>query len=567
MISELNSSGGWNRGEVFAGGRHVATYASTGDTAYFDHGDWLGRERARTDVNGAVTETCQGLPVACPERSRRGDGLSCLGYDASPLHFTGKERDAESGLDYFGARYDSSTVGGFLTPDWAAAPEAVPYANLADPQSLNLYAYVMNNPVTDFDVDGHHCGATGPNGCPTPKPSQTKMASRQKHGRSRKGIARAAKGKKKLIVLVGGTAVCQVAEPCGGIEDIAAALVGAALVYEAARTLIGHVHPAKHRKGARPSTLETHEKGGARRARDRGREKGDARRAPPRRRPAGWKGPRPRYQVRTGGKTMSQRARSSHRGRKRMSPAATLAKKARSPNVSARKLFAEGRKLLNYGSGSSDHKRAIELLEQAAALGHVGARVWLGAAYDYGLGTKRDRRLALKHYRIAANAGDANAQYHVGVFYHDGTGVKRDHRIAVSWLRKAARQGLAEAKYALGLCYRYGRGVPRNPKQGFRLQLEAAQRRVLEAQFSVGVCYSRGEGVRTDPRQAFRWYLVAAKRGHKDAAHNVAYFYENGRGVRQDGERAGFWRRRARTNAEAGPAAARRQATRRANRQ
>jgi hypothetical protein len=39
---------------------------------------------------------------------------------------SGKERDAESGLDYFGARYDSSTVGSFLTPDWSAAPEAVP---------------------------------------------------------------------------------------------------------------------------------------------------------------------------------------------------------------------------------------------------------------------------------------------------------------------------------------------------------------------------------------------------------------------------------------------------------
>jgi hypothetical protein len=42
-----------------------------------------------------------------------------------------------------------------MTPDWSAAPEAVPYANLENPQSLNLYSYVLNNPVTGTDADGH----------------------------------------------------------------------------------------------------------------------------------------------------------------------------------------------------------------------------------------------------------------------------------------------------------------------------------------------------------------------------------------------------------------------------
>lgn len=70
-------------------------------------------------------------------------------------HFTGKERDAESGLDYFFARYYSSDLARFMTPDWAAAPTAVPYATFGDPQSLNLYAYVNNNPNTGIDMDGH----------------------------------------------------------------------------------------------------------------------------------------------------------------------------------------------------------------------------------------------------------------------------------------------------------------------------------------------------------------------------------------------------------------------------
>jgi RHS repeat-associated protein len=70
---------------------------------------------------------------------------------------TGKERDAESGNDYFEARYYSSAVGRFMSPDWSAKEEPVPYAKLDDPQSLNLYAYVWNNPLTRVDSDGHCC--------------------------------------------------------------------------------------------------------------------------------------------------------------------------------------------------------------------------------------------------------------------------------------------------------------------------------------------------------------------------------------------------------------------------
>jgi RHS repeat-associated protein len=68
---------------------------------------------------------------------------------------TGKERDAESGLDEFGARYYGSSLGRFMTPDWATTPIDVPYADFGNPQSLNLYSYVKNNPTTTRDPDGH----------------------------------------------------------------------------------------------------------------------------------------------------------------------------------------------------------------------------------------------------------------------------------------------------------------------------------------------------------------------------------------------------------------------------
>jgi RHS repeat-associated protein len=82
-------------------------------------------------------------------------GTETLGQDVESTKFTGKERDAETGLDYFGARYFSGAQGRFTSPDWSATPQPIPYADLKDPQTLNLYAYVRNNPLSRADADGH----------------------------------------------------------------------------------------------------------------------------------------------------------------------------------------------------------------------------------------------------------------------------------------------------------------------------------------------------------------------------------------------------------------------------
>jgi RHS repeat-associated protein len=63
---------------------------------------------------------------------------------------TGKERDAETGLDYFGARYLSSAQGRFTSPD----PVQIKTNRLLNPQRLNLYSYAVNNPLRNIDPDG-----------------------------------------------------------------------------------------------------------------------------------------------------------------------------------------------------------------------------------------------------------------------------------------------------------------------------------------------------------------------------------------------------------------------------
>ncbi len=151
QLAEVGTGGAWDRQEVYAGGRHLATYVPAATN--FHNADWLGTERVWTNLAGQIAGTCQSLPF--------GDGQVCSASDPSPMHFTGKQRDTESNLDNFDARYYSSMMGRFMTPDWSASPEAVPYVNLHNPQTLNLYAYVGNNPTSGVDPGGHRSGESG----------------------------------------------------------------------------------------------------------------------------------------------------------------------------------------------------------------------------------------------------------------------------------------------------------------------------------------------------------------------------------------------------------------------
>ena len=139
----------WKHTNVYAGGKLIGTYDNAGLHFHFD--DPLGTRRAEANASGVLEAEYQSLPF--------GDGLSQTGNVTDPTenHFTGKERDTESGNDYMFARYYNSATGRFLSPDWSAKVEPVPYAKLGDPQSLNLYSYVENNPLNRTDPTGH-CG-------------------------------------------------------------------------------------------------------------------------------------------------------------------------------------------------------------------------------------------------------------------------------------------------------------------------------------------------------------------------------------------------------------------------
>jgi len=130
----------------FNGERIARRDLPAGSVAYY-FSDHLKTASVVTDSAGNIKSDSDYYPW--------GGELQFVNNDANHYKFTGKERDSETGLDYFGARYYSNGLGRFITPDWGARAVAVPYAEFADPQSLNLYSYVRNIPTTRYDADGH----------------------------------------------------------------------------------------------------------------------------------------------------------------------------------------------------------------------------------------------------------------------------------------------------------------------------------------------------------------------------------------------------------------------------
>ena len=105
-----------------------------------------------TDSNAKVIARHDYLPfgeeipggIAGRSSSQFGPGLDNINQK-----FTGQERDSESGLDFFQARYFSGALGRLLSPDPHNAG-----ADLMNPQSWNAYAYVVNNPLNATDPSG-----------------------------------------------------------------------------------------------------------------------------------------------------------------------------------------------------------------------------------------------------------------------------------------------------------------------------------------------------------------------------------------------------------------------------
>ncbi len=126
----------YNETYYYANDKILAMKDGAGNKVYY-HPDHLGSTTLVTNQSGDAVEDNVYLPY--------GDIYS--GSANSRYLFTGKEEDRGTGFDYFGARYYSSQFMHFLQPDVVK--------KVYDPQNLNPYAYVLNNPYKYTDPDGN----------------------------------------------------------------------------------------------------------------------------------------------------------------------------------------------------------------------------------------------------------------------------------------------------------------------------------------------------------------------------------------------------------------------------
>jgi len=139
------------RGEAAAQTSAVAQVSDAAQTsaavptkAVFYHGDHLGSATVLVDPTGKVLERRSYHPF--------GQTHTQAGAPTAAYTYTGKELDDATGLYNYGARYYDPAVGRFISVDPLYFEQ--PEKELADPQMLNLYAYVRNNPVHNLDPDG-----------------------------------------------------------------------------------------------------------------------------------------------------------------------------------------------------------------------------------------------------------------------------------------------------------------------------------------------------------------------------------------------------------------------------
>jgi RHS repeat-associated protein len=147
IVAESDLTGVLKSEYVFFGGERVARKDFPSNAVSYYFSDHLKTASVITDAAGNIKSESDFYPW--------GGELQFVNNDSNRYKFTGKERDSETGLDYFGARYYSNGLGRWVSADWSPTPVPVPYADFGNPQSLNLYGFVGGNPASKADPDGH----------------------------------------------------------------------------------------------------------------------------------------------------------------------------------------------------------------------------------------------------------------------------------------------------------------------------------------------------------------------------------------------------------------------------
>ena len=232
---------------------------------------------------------------------------------------------------------------------------------------------------------------------------------------------------------------------------------------------------------------------------------------------------------------------------------------------------------MQYETGQSgitpDLEQAAQCFKKAADQGHAAAQNHLGVMYKTGQGVRKNKRSAIKWFRLSANQGNEEALYNLRKIEEPATqpgeksnttvsndeddtssgGVgsksrKKDIIVLVVvclmfaglffWaqnaehskeitehfqnLREKAEQGDVDAQYELGSLYFYGTDTPEDEKEGVVWIKKAAEQGDSLSQHTLGVAYEYGLGVAENHKDAAKWYRKAADQGEDGAEEDLA---------------------------------------------
>ncbi|KAK3241532.1 hypothetical protein CYMTET_48710 [Cymbomonas tetramitiformis] len=165
----------------------------------------------------------------------------------------------------------------------------------------------------------------------------------------------------------------------------------------------------------------------------------------------------------------------------------------------------------------------MDMLEEAANLGHVRAAFYLGVALDKGYGGRKSRAGAVKWFMLGAKHRHPESAYNLGLCYEEGgAGVKANMDRAKEWFVKAATMGNAMAQFRLGLLLLEGQKAPRNLFEANNWLHKAAEQGISHAQFMKGRCLEYGLGIKVSHEDAVAQYQLAAAKGHIPAMLSLA---------------------------------------------
>jgi RHS repeat-associated protein len=142
VVAESDLAGNLKSEYIFFNGKRLVRVDQPSNVYHYYLSDALNSTSMVVSASGVIENESDYYPW--------GGELQYTNADSNHYKFTGKERDSETGLDYFGARYYGNAIGRFATTD----PVSGTPLHIINPQRWNMYSYGMNNPLFYIDPDG-----------------------------------------------------------------------------------------------------------------------------------------------------------------------------------------------------------------------------------------------------------------------------------------------------------------------------------------------------------------------------------------------------------------------------